>query len=118
MDNAHNKSKLIHLLSVRFYKHQIILVQWDNNADTLITEIALTDVKDNSVEVISLSQLCVAYHFTGMGRRSRFADIVGVPLLIYFFQHIKGCLRCEDNPRSALLKTEALLAILSCFHWL
>jgi len=59
-----------------------------------------------------------------MGRRCRFADNVGVPLLKYqlftFFHHMhqKGSyIRCESNPRTALWKAEALLPIFSCFHY-
>ena len=34
MDNNHNKSELIHLLSLTFQKYQITVVQCDNDADT------------------------------------------------------------------------------------
>ena len=44
--------------------------------------------------------------FTGAGRRCRFADIVHRALIpiIYFFHHVKGLLRCEDDPKKHSLK--------------
>ncbi|KAG0719230.1 hypothetical protein GWK47_050902 [Chionoecetes opilio] len=50
MDNAHNKSELIHLLSSTFWKRQITVVQCDNDADTSIVRAALA-ATDDSVEV-------------------------------------------------------------------
>jgi len=51
MDNVHNKSKLIHLLSSTFHKHQITVVKCDNDADISVVRVALTDSTDGSVEV-------------------------------------------------------------------
>ncbi|KAG0721570.1 hypothetical protein GWK47_000645 [Chionoecetes opilio] len=50
MDNPHNKSELIHLLSSTFWKRQITVVQCDNDADTSIVRAALA-ATDDSVEV-------------------------------------------------------------------
>ena len=36
MDNTHNKSELINLISSTLQKHQITVVQYDNDADTLM----------------------------------------------------------------------------------
>ena len=45
MDNIHNKSELIHLPSLTFWKYQITMVQCDNDGDndgdTLIVRVAL-----------------------------------------------------------------------------
>ncbi|CAB4039507.1 Hypothetical predicted protein [Paramuricea clavata] len=51
MDNLHNKSKLIHLLSSTFRNHQIIVGECNNDADTSIVRGALAAAKDDSVEV-------------------------------------------------------------------
>ena len=51
MDNTHNKGELIHLLSLTFQNHQIIVEQCDNDADTSIVRVALSDATDDSVEV-------------------------------------------------------------------
>ena len=109
MDNTHNKSELIHLLSLTFQKYQITVVQCDNDADSSIVRVALTDATDDSVEVSTiflLTPLCMVVDFTGAGKRCRFADNAGAPLLKYqpsnLFHHIKGLLQCEDDPRSAL----------------
>ncbi|KAJ8418649.1 hypothetical protein AAFF_G00001480 [Aldrovandia affinis] len=51
MDNTHNKSELIHLLSSTFRKHQITMEQRDNDADTSIVRAALAAAADDSVEV-------------------------------------------------------------------
>jgi len=51
MDNNHNKSELIRLLSSTFSKHQITVVQCDNDADTSIVRAALSAATDDSVEV-------------------------------------------------------------------
>jgi len=51
MDNIHNKSEFIHLLSSTFHKHQISVVKCDNDADTSIVRVVLTDATDDSVEV-------------------------------------------------------------------
>ena len=41
MDNTHNKSELINLISSTLQKHQITVVQCDNDADTSIVRAAL-----------------------------------------------------------------------------
>ena len=56
IDNTHNKSELIHLLSSTFRKHQVTVKQCDNDADTSIVRaqeiIAAPDAAaDGSVEV-------------------------------------------------------------------
>ncbi|KAJ3599198.1 hypothetical protein NHX12_033161 [Muraenolepis orangiensis] len=51
LDNTHNKSKLIHLLSLTFQKLHITLEQSDNDADTLIVREGLAAATDDSVEV-------------------------------------------------------------------
>jgi len=51
MDNTHNKSELIHLLSSTFRKCQITVEQCDNDADTSIVRAALAAATDDSVEV-------------------------------------------------------------------
>ncbi|KAG7255643.1 hypothetical protein CRUP_008469 [Coryphaenoides rupestris] len=51
MDNTHNKSELIHLLSSTFRKRQITVEQCDNDADTSIVRAALAAAADDSVEV-------------------------------------------------------------------
>ena len=86
MDNAHNKSELIHLLSSTFHNHQITVVQCDNDAGTSIMRAALSDATDNSIEVrIYFYQFaCMAiydFNFTGVSRRCRFADNVDPSLL-------------------------------------
>uniref|UniRef100_UPI00358F612F uncharacterized protein n=1 Tax=Myxine glutinosa TaxID=7769 RepID=UPI00358F612F len=51
LDNTHNKSELIHLLSSTFRKHHITVEQCDNDADTSIVRVALAAASDGSVEV-------------------------------------------------------------------
>ena len=51
LDNTHNKSEIIHLLSSAFQKHQITIELCDNDADTSIVKAALAAAKDDSVEV-------------------------------------------------------------------
>ncbi len=51
LDNTHNKSELIHLLSSTFRKHQITVELCDNDADTSIVRAALAATTDDSVEV-------------------------------------------------------------------
>ena len=48
MDNTRNKSELMHLLSLVFKEHQIIVEQCDNDADT---SIVMADATDWFVEV-------------------------------------------------------------------
>ena len=55
LDNTHNKSEIIHLLSSAFQKHQITVELYDNDADTSIVKAALAAAKDDSIEV---SELC------------------------------------------------------------
>ena len=50
LDNTHNKSELIHLLSSSFQKHQITVEVCDNDADTSIMRAALAAANDDSVE--------------------------------------------------------------------
>ena len=57
LDNTHNKSELIHLLSSTFRRHQITVEQCDNDADTSIVREALAAASDCSVEV---SIICVS----------------------------------------------------------
>ena len=49
-DNTDNKRELICFLSTLFVKHQIDLVQCDNDADTSIVQEALSSAKDSSVD--------------------------------------------------------------------
>ena len=114
MDNTHNKGELIQLLSLTFRKHQIATEQCDNDADTSIVRVALTDATADSVEVSTI--ICtylfilLSSHFvfvlTGVGRRCRCADNAGAPLLKYhpftLLNYVKGLLRCQENPRSSL----------------
>ncbi|XP_065886010.1 uncharacterized protein [Dysidea avara] len=51
LDNTHNKSEIIHLLSSAFQKHQITVELYDNDADASIVKAALAAAKDDSVEV-------------------------------------------------------------------
>ena len=108
MDNTHNKSELIHFIfySLTFQKYHITVVQCDNDADTSIVRLALTDVTDDCVEISTIfylrTSLCMVIDFTGAGRRCRFADNAGAPLLKYkpftFFTMLKG----SYNLRTAL----------------
>ena len=54
LDNTHNKSELIHLLSSTFRKHNINVEQCDNDADTSIVREALAAASDGSVEVSNI----------------------------------------------------------------
>jgi len=86
MDNAHNKSELIHLLSSTFHKHKIIAVQCYNDVKTSIVRVALTDATDDSDEVsiynYFISPICMhGYDFTGANRSCRFADNANTSLL-------------------------------------
>ena len=91
MDNTHNKGELIQLLSLTFWKHRITVEQCDNDADTSIVRVALTDATDDSVEVSTivcryLFILLCSYFvvvLTGASRRCRCADNAGAPLLKY-----------------------------------
>ena len=56
LDNTHNKSELIHLLSSTFRKLHITVEQCDNDADTSSVREALDAARDGSVEV---SNICV-----------------------------------------------------------
>lgn len=51
LDNTHNKTELIHLLSSTFRKHHISVEQCDNDADTSIVREVLTAASDDSLEV-------------------------------------------------------------------
>ena len=51
LDNMHNKSQIILLLSSTFRKYQIIVEQCDNDADTSIVNEELAVATDGSVEV-------------------------------------------------------------------
>lgn len=59
LDNTHNKSELIHLLSSTFQKHQITVELCDNDADTSIVRAALAAATDDSVEVSK--NLCIFF---------------------------------------------------------
>ena len=61
MDNTHNKSELIHLLSSTFRKRQITVEQTDNDADTSIVRAALNAATDGSVEVSKILCRCCNY---------------------------------------------------------
>ena len=77
MDNTHNKSELIYLLSLTFRKYQITVVQCDNDTDTSIVRVTLTDATDDSVEVSTFFYLQLfawLLILTGAGRKCRFAD--------------------------------------------
>ena len=72
LDNTHNKSELIHLLSSSFQKHQITVEVCDNDADTSIVRAALAAANDDSVEVscctvvLKQGKQCInyiTYHF-------------------------------------------------------
>ena len=60
LDNTHNKSELIHLLSSTFWKHHIIVEQYDNDADTSIVRETLAAASDCFVEV---SNICIFLHY-------------------------------------------------------
>ena len=51
LDNTHNKSELIQLLSLTFQRYQITVELGDNDADTSIVGAALAAAIDGSVEV-------------------------------------------------------------------
>ena len=51
LDNTHNKSELIHLLSSSFQKYQITVKVCDNDTDTSIVRAALAAANDDSVKV-------------------------------------------------------------------
>ena len=57
LDNTHNKSEVIHLLSSAFQKHQITVELCDNDADISIVRAALAAAIDDSVEVSE--NLCI-----------------------------------------------------------
>ena len=58
MDNTHNKSELIHLISSTLQKHQIAVEQCDNDAATSIVRVSMAAATDGSVEVSKL--LCTS----------------------------------------------------------
>ena len=55
LDNTHNKTELIRLLSSTFRKLHITVEQSDNDADTLIVRETLDAATDGSVEVSIIS---------------------------------------------------------------
>ena len=63
------------------------MVQCDNDADTSIVRVALTDAIDDSVKISKYFLLTplsmIVDFFTGAGRRCRIADDAGAPLLKY-----------------------------------
>ena len=59
MDNTHNKSELINLLSSTFRKRQITVEQCNNDADTSIVRAALAAATVDSVEVSEIVCTCV-----------------------------------------------------------
>ena len=114
MDNTHNKGQLIQLLSLTFRKHQITTEQCDDDADTSFVRVALIDATADPVEVstivcrylfIPLSSYLVVV-LTGAGRRCRFTDNAGAPLLKYqpstLPKYVKGLLQCQEDPRGSL----------------
>jgi len=119
LNNIHNKSELINILSSTFHKHQITVEQCDNDADTTTVKVALVAATDNSVEAIFI--LFVGA-FLGSERRCRCAGNAGTSLPKYqpltLFNYLKGLLQCQTNSRSSLRKTKALPAVLSCLYWL
>ena len=95
MDNTHNKSEIVHLLSLTFQKYQITMVQYDNDADTSIVRVTLIDATDDSTEVMvqvweeDVGLLIILVHHCSNANH---------PL----FHHIKGLSQCEDDQRSTL----------------
>ena len=70
MDNTHNKSELIHLLSSTFRKHHITVEQCDNDADTSIVREALAAASDCSIEVrtfVSVVNITTGWSTVGNG---------------------------------------------------
>lgn len=61
LDNTHNKSEIIHLLSSTFEKHHITVKRCDNDADTSIVREALAAASDCSVEVSNIC-VCINLH--------------------------------------------------------
>ena len=62
LDNSHNKSQLIHLLSSTFQKLNITVEQSDNDADTLIVREALSAATDGSIEVSNIFLYIFYFH--------------------------------------------------------
>ena len=58
LDNTHNKSEFILLLSSTFRKHQIVVEVCDNDADTSIVRAALAAATHGSVEVSTTHSPC------------------------------------------------------------
>jgi len=58
LDNTHNKSELIHLLSSAFPKHCITVDQCDNDADTSFVRQAFAAASDCSVKINATLNLC------------------------------------------------------------
>ena len=73
LDNTHNKSELIHLLSLTFKKQQIVVKLCDNDADTAIVKAALAAAESDSVEVSIIKKywsiIVMLFLYTGAGRR-------------------------------------------------
>ena len=93
MDNLHNKSKLIHLLSLTFRNHQIIVEECNNDADTSIVRAALAAAKDDSVEVCTVS--CMAFKELVDPIKFKYCTVQYTPVvsfnLLFLFQ-----VRAED----------------------
>ena len=71
LDNTHNKSELIQLLSLTFQRCQITVELGDNDADTSIVGAALAAAIDGSVEPQVYRLYCFMYNllFSGTSRR-------------------------------------------------
>ena len=112
LDNIHNKSELISLLSITLQKHQITVEQCDNDADTSIVRVALVAATKNSVEVskifvgILLLCSCCCAAFLGSGRRCGCAGNASTSSLHCqpptLRNYLKGLLQCQENSRSSL----------------
>ena len=51
MGNPYNKCELIYLLSLTFWKYQITLVQFNNDADTSVVRVTLADATNDFVVI-------------------------------------------------------------------
>ena len=92
MDNTHNKSELISLISSTLQKHQIAVEQCNNHADTSIVRAAIAATTDGSVGVNKLLLFDVFYVYlpSGAGRRCRHPDNAGTPCNPLFLTTSKG----------------------------
>ncbi|KAG0723030.1 hypothetical protein GWK47_043402 [Chionoecetes opilio] len=106
MDNTHNKSELIHLLSSTFWKRQITVVQCDNDADTSIVRATLAAATEDSVEVQAedADMLIMLVHHSSSTNH---------PL---FLTTSKGSYDVRRIREALSERQEALPALLSCLH--